>query len=130
MPAGAVYVGRPTIWGNPFRVTRSSDYHGLAGTWFVQDAAGGAFHPEVDTQRSARRLAVDLFEQSVSDGPGATLTASSIQADLAGHDLVCWCPISEPCHADVLLAMANSLGAGARHATATATEPATLPERD
>jgi hypothetical protein len=26
---------------------------------------------------------------------------------LAYHDLACWCPVGEPCHADVLLALAN-----------------------
>jgi hypothetical protein len=28
-------------------------------------------------------------------------------ADLRGHDLVCWCPLDQPCHADVLLDLAN-----------------------
>lgn len=28
-------------------------------------------------------------------------------ADLAGHDLMCWCPLDRPCHADVLLELAN-----------------------
>jgi hypothetical protein len=26
---------------------------------------------------------------------------------LNGHDLACWCPLDKPCHADVLLEMAN-----------------------
>jgi hypothetical protein len=26
---------------------------------------------------------------------------------LAGHDLACWCPLGQPCHADVLLELAN-----------------------
>jgi len=27
---------------------------------------------------------------------------------LAGSDLVCWCPIGEPCHADHLIRIANT----------------------
>jgi hypothetical protein len=27
--------------------------------------------------------------------------------ELRGHDLACWCPLDQPCHADVLLALAN-----------------------
>ena len=27
---------------------------------------------------------------------------------LRGHDLACWCPLDQPCHADVLLEVANS----------------------
>jgi Domain of unknown function (DUF4326) len=28
-------------------------------------------------------------------------------AELAGRDLACWCPLNQPCHADVLLELAN-----------------------
>lgn len=28
-------------------------------------------------------------------------------AELRGHDLGCWCPLDQPCHADVLLELAN-----------------------
>jgi hypothetical protein len=27
--------------------------------------------------------------------------------DLRGFNLACWCPLDEPCHADVLLEVAN-----------------------
>lgn len=30
-----------------------------------------------------------------------------IRAELAGRDLACWCPLDKPCHADVLLELAN-----------------------
>jgi hypothetical protein len=29
-------------------------------------------------------------------------------AELRGHDLACWCPLDRPCHADVLLELANA----------------------
>jgi Domain of unknown function (DUF4326) len=53
-PAAALYVGRPTTWGNPYKV-----------------------------------------------GPGHKLN---------GRDLICWCKAGAPCHADVLLAIANGGG--------------------
>jgi hypothetical protein len=28
-------------------------------------------------------------------------------SELTGHDLACWCPLNQPCHADVLLELAN-----------------------
>jgi hypothetical protein len=28
-------------------------------------------------------------------------------ADLRGKNLACWCPLDQPCHADVLLEIAN-----------------------
>src|SRR5690606_8101427 len=30
-----------------------------------------------------------------------------VRAALAGRDLACWCPLDQPCHADVLLEIAN-----------------------
>lgn len=108
IPDGAVYVGRPTIWGNPFLVARSSDYHGLPGSWFVRGPDGSIHHPPDDTQSAARRTAVELYGQHVLHDPAARVSAAVVRAELAGRDLVCWCPAEEPCHADFLLAVANS----------------------
>ena len=35
------------------------------------------------------------------------VTVDEVRAELAGRDLACWCPLGEPCHADVLLEVAN-----------------------
>ena len=32
---------------------------------------------------------------------------TALRRDLAGKDLACWCPLNQPCHADVLLEYAN-----------------------
>ena len=34
-------------------------------------------------------------------------TLTEIRAALRGRDLACWCPLDQPCHADVLLSLAN-----------------------
>lgn len=36
------------------------------------------------------------------------ITPDVVRRDLAGKDLACWCSLAEPCHADVLLSIANS----------------------
>ena len=108
LPDGAVYVGRPTAWGNPFRVSRSSDHHGLPGSWFVLDEAGTTYHPDEDSERAARQLTVDLYARVLHDPADARLSSRRAREELAGHDLVCWCPLAEPCHVDVLLAVANA----------------------
>lgn len=33
--------------------------------------------------------------------------ADRIRNELAGSDLACWCPLDQPCHAGVLLEIAN-----------------------
>lgn len=35
------------------------------------------------------------------------VTIEDVVRELRGRDLACWCPPDEPCHADVLLAVAN-----------------------
>lgn len=34
--------------------------------------------------------------------------------ELEGKDLACWCPLDQPCHADVLLELANNQSRKAR----------------
>jgi hypothetical protein len=84
MPAGAVYVGRPTKWGNPFNVTAAQP----------------------------RELALQRYRWWLSRGITHGLNGFPPQpqeiAQLRGKDLVCWCPLSQACHADVLLELANS----------------------
>lgn len=105
MPDGAVYVGRPTRWGNPF----SWHHHGI----------------EIGNPAWARGVAVDMYRRSISAWPFSwdvceqwenaggraewlTELASGIALrPLSGRDLACWCPLDQPCHADVLLALAN-----------------------
>ncbi len=36
------------------------------------------------------------------------VTPLMVRRDLAGRDLMCWCPEGFPCHGDVLLEVANS----------------------
>lgn len=33
---------------------------------------------------------------------------SFVRKTLRGYNLACWCPVDQPCHADILLRIANS----------------------
>ena len=68
LPSDAVYVGRPTKWGNPYRPDQCSD---------------------------AERGAVECFRILVESEPE---TISDIQAELRGKRLACWCSLDKPCH--------------------------------
>lgn len=81
-PEGAVYVGRPSKWGNPFRV--------------------GAPHPKHGWPMSAQE-AVGAFRNLFLGSADLT----ECLEELRGRDLACWCPVGRPCHADVLLELAN-----------------------
>lgn len=86
MPEGAVYVGRPTEWGN---------HAARRGEPDPDPYSGGA--------PMSAQMAVDYFAWAVSISPNAAQWV----APLRGKDLACWCPLDQPCHADVLLELAN-----------------------
>lgn len=86
MPEGAVYVGRPGKWGNPVSLTVIRD------------------NIECVDEDEVRGTAVLWYRADVADDPAFIAEA---QAELRGHDLACWCPLDQPCHADVLLELAN-----------------------
>jgi hypothetical protein len=122
MPDGALYVGRPSRWGNPFRI-----YHGHAlmgpswtrarETWRHLPAdqcvngyitSSRALGPE-----EAVRAFSDLLAVRRRDEPERLAKWLAL---LRGRDLACWCPLVDPsgnlvpCHADVLLRIANEGG--------------------
>lgn len=95
MPEGAVYVGRPTRWGNRYRV-------GDCGYCLYEANHEGA-HIPMDAAAVVHEYRVSLevelrYAPEVTEDPRTTLR---------GRDLVCWCPLDQPCHADVLLELAN-----------------------
>lgn len=95
-PEGVVYVGRPTKWGNPFSVAACID------TGFAETVA------------EARPVCVFEFRSWLTNS-GIGWAAGEMRRawmlehldDLRGRDLACWCPLDQPCHADVLLELAN-----------------------
>jgi hypothetical protein len=77
-PPGAVVVARPSRWGNPFPIGPDR----------------------------TRAEAVTAYERALLGGE-LGFTVDDVRRELAGRDLACWCPEDEPCHADVLLRVAN-----------------------
>lgn len=107
-PTGAVFVGRGTIFGNPFTVV---------------DALAEGF---ADTEDEARHACVVAHRDWLNSDPayrdqyavgGRLYDRNKVLAALpalAGHDLTCWCrpPArgqADICHAATLLAMAAQM---------------------
>ena len=86
MPPNTVYVGRPTQWGNMYRV-------------------GDPF-PFDEENKMTQAEAVSLFEAEMMTKKSVGAMEDFI-APLRGKDLACWCKEGEPCHADVLLKYAG-----------------------
>lgn len=95
----AVYVGRPTMWGNPWRVVC------ISGRWWVIDDRDQSYAGAFETKRQAAAYAVDYYRNRMDNDP---VLRAAARAKLAGHDLACWCGLDMPCHVDVLLEIANA----------------------
>jgi len=102
MPPNTVKVTRPSKWGNPFVVTDKV----RPGTEFKGAAYGCIAVPTVED-------AVECFREMMDcAGDHADDLRASLH-ELRGKNLACWCKIVDqhgnavPCHADVLLELAN-----------------------
>jgi len=104
MPEGAVYVGRPTFWGNPYTAGP-----GVARMPWLPEGT-------VLTVEQTVACYADMVRgggPNINGDRWLTPRVGLAHLELRGHDLVCWCPLEDgqgnrvPCHADVLLAIAN-----------------------
>lgn len=123
MPEGAVYVGRPTKWGNPFDFRRSEycwaalSFGCRADRVGRQEASVRAFRDWIDPPHGRRTLKMEQQPKLANDrgevalGPlikaGEAPSREDIRAALRGKNLACFCKPGAPCHADVLLEVAN-----------------------
>ena len=80
MPDNTVYVGRPTKWGNPYTIAEMGSHDD----------------------------AVCKFEEMLVEGLEDSYPMDEeIIRELRGKNLACWCSLKSPCHADILLEIAN-----------------------
>ena len=85
-----VCVSRPSQWGNPF--------------------SDGLRTAKPEHKVAVRAASVARFRAALLAGDDALpFTVADVRRDLRGKNLACWCPLDQPCHADVLLEIANSV---------------------
>jgi hypothetical protein len=90
-PADSVVVSRPSKWRNPCKVGM---YRGYTAADAVRDFR--------------LYIARDLQARSFENAFGPPPSIEEIKRELRGKHLACWCKPGEPCHADVLLELANA----------------------
>lgn len=124
-PDNTIVVARPSLWGNPYRVDRE-----YGETYMV--SSDGRPIQQVRGHDTAINLAVALYRGLMTGwSPSTLLSYANFDAAyaahrrwlnrlgagghpidyartrLAGHHLGCYCPLDQPCHADILLELAN-----------------------
>jgi hypothetical protein len=85
MPENTVSVTRPGKFGNPYKIGQWSVW--LGKTCETVDDCLLSFRKKVMASAAFQRI---------------------IKRELAGKDVACWCKPGAPCHADILLEIANS----------------------
>jgi hypothetical protein len=124
MPDNTVKVSRPGPWGNPFNLRAPEHCWTAIAFGHKADPAG------------RHAASVTMFKLWISGGKAATVdgcglygskgkktvafavspaiiaadppSLERIRSELAGKNLACWCRPDQPCHADVLLELANA----------------------
>lgn len=138
LPESAVNVARPGKWGNPIpwkgewimwtavglglkrdEKGRRAAAVALHRAWITQtpivvepwetendggsiEFGDGTVRTMADHCQGIALGAAGLFPAPVLPAPPSDFT------ELCGRDLACWCPSDQPCHADVLLELANA----------------------
>lgn len=93
-PENAKFVGRGSGFGNSWKIG-STGHTVLPGGWINREP-----HPPL-----TREQAIESF---INANTFDIEYLRVIRERLAGLDLLCWCPLDKPCHADWLLEVANS----------------------
>ncbi len=94
MPENTVSVCRPGRWGNPFPIGSTA--------WIPVDDSG--HWTKKPHEPLTRQQTVDCFRFSTEF---AIKAYPGYLDELRGKNLACFCPLDQPCHADVLLELAN-----------------------
>ena len=83
MPKNTVYVGRPGFWGNPYQQKDLGLSRKECVAYFKKVMKARLKHPESEWSSEIKKL--------------------------KGKNLACWCKPEDPCHADILLELANPI---------------------
>ena len=115
MPPNSMMVSRPSIWSNPFVIGAPS------GCDFKYDGDPTPIISALSREQAIaffRRLMAGMLSPEMHPHghrwmerfKRATMNAHPAEyvSILRGKNLACWCKPGEPCHADVLLELANA----------------------
>ena len=93
----AVKVDRSTEWGNPFRV-------GCSVSMRYPDGRRLSLCDPIEDAEGAVAWFKSMWSVNIARHHGLIANYFSV---IRGKNLACWCAIDAPCHADVLLEIAN-----------------------
>ncbi len=105
MPENTIYTGRPSKWGNPFKLDPDgairyySANRRICDPWVYWSVSGGFATSDIIALYKAW-ITGKLKFQGIYRRP---LPSVPDIEELRGKDLACWCALDKPCHTDVLI---------------------------
>lgn len=110
------FPGRPGVIEYESRISADGMQHDI----FLPDQSGELVRESCNVRYATHAELVELFRRTLQEpdrgmlmgypskrGRYTDCTVDEIRAELRGKNLACWCPPGVPCHADVLLELAN-----------------------
>lgn len=108
MPPNTVKVCRPSVLGNPFKVVESGRWLDTGKPAFSGRHDWEVNYPMFRTKDEAAKHAVTKYRAQLEDYRMMFPEVVNAQLQsIRGKNLACWCALDAPCHADVLLELAN-----------------------
>lgn len=90
------------MWGNPYRIIPLP-----SGARKIVDGNGRRISSSPPDRLAFQLNLVVAHFKGALERSELPFGVDDIRASLPGRDLACWCPLDSPCHADVLLEIAN-----------------------
>jgi len=106
MPENTIYVGRPTIYGNPFKVGTKFWTNRDFLVEIVNLEQSLYWYKQWMNQEPSKVYPV-AWNKRNDDGDFVLITRPDLKKLHGYTALACWCKEGEPCHADVLIELLN-----------------------
>jgi hypothetical protein len=103
MPANTKSVTRPHKFGNPYKI-------GMHNVWDIKDRETGKSLKDILVAKNGENKYHTIEDTLLAYREKIKASGAMqqiIKRELAGKNLACFCPLSSPCHADILLEVAN-----------------------
>jgi hypothetical protein len=103
MPANTKSVTRPHKFGNPYKI-------GMHNVWDIKDRETGKSLKDILVAKNGENKYHTIEDTLLAYREKIKASGAMqriIKRELVGKNLACFCPLSSPCHADILLELAN-----------------------
>ncbi len=109
MPENTIYVGRPGVFGNVVVCTPHGCQREPCGCCEPFRCCIDVYREYVVSGIEGRPSSTGSFRYALDGMEGYPIRDEIVRRlpELRGKNLACWCSLDKPCHADVLLELAN-----------------------